>query len=133
MVTISNKPLLTNDYISVLFNNEHISVDEGTLDRVEICFNFLKDFSDNKIIYGVNTGLGPMAQYRIEEDNQIELQYNLIRSHSAGMGAPLEPLYVRAAMISRLKSLSLGYSGIHTDVINILTKLLNNNIIPIIP
>jgi len=133
MVTISNKPLLTKDYISVLFNNEHIRVDDATLDKVEVCFNFLKDFSDNKIIYGVNTGLGPMAQYRIEESDQIELQYNLVRSHSAGTGAPLEPLYVRAAMISRLKSLSLGYSGIHTDVIKLITTLLNKNIIPFIP
>lgn len=133
MVTISKKPLLTEDYKGILFNNERISVDDETLKKADICFKFLKDFSDNKIIYGVNTGLGPMAQYRIEDSDQIELQYNLIRSHSAGMGNPIEPLYVRAAMISRLKSLSLGYSGIHTDVIKLIALLLNNNIIPYIP
>lgn len=133
MVTISKKPLLTEDYKGILFNNERISVDDETLKKADICFNFLKDFSENKIIYGVNTGLGPMAQYRIEDSDQIELQYNLIRSHSAGMGNPIEPLYVRAAMISRLKSLSLGYSGIHTDVIKLIALLLNNNIIPYIP
>jgi len=133
MVTISTKPLLTEDYRGILFNNKRISIDDETLKKVEICFTFLSDFSENKIIYGVNTGLGPMAQYRIEDDDQIELQYNLIRSHSAGMGNPIEPLYVRAAMISRLKSLSLGYSGIHTDVIKLIATLLNNNIIPYIP
>ncbi len=133
MVVISKKPLLTVDYKNILFNNKRISINDETLNKVEVCFNFLNDFSKNKIIYGVNTGLGPMAQYRIETKDQIDLQYNLIRSHSAGMGKPLDPLYVRAAMISRLKSLSLGYSGIHTDVIKLIATLLNNNIIPYIP
>lgn len=133
MVTISKKPLLSEDYKNVLFNDESINIDKETLDNVEACFDFLTDFSRNKIIYGVNTGLGPMAQYRIEDEDQVDLQYNLIRSHSAGSGLPLEPLYVRAAMISRLKSLSLGYSGIHTDAIKLIAQLLNHNIIPYIP
>jgi len=133
MVTISKKPLLTQDYHKVLFNNESIKIDKETLENVKACFNFLFDFSTNKIIYGVNTGLGPMAQYRIEDKDQIDLQYNLIRSHAAGSGQALEPVYVRAAMISRMKSLSLGYSGIHTDAINLISELINNNIIPYIP
>lgn len=133
MVKISNKPLLPEDYMNILFNGKSISIDDEVLKNVETCFNFLVEFSSNKIIYGVNTGLGPMAQYRIEDKDQIKLQYNLIRSHSAGSGEFLDPLYVRAAMISRLKSLSLGYSGIHLDVINLLTELINNNITPLIP
>lgn len=133
MVIISKKALLKEDYRKILFNNESIEVDEETLQNVENCFEFLTEFSANKIIYGVNTGLGPMAQYRIEDEDQIDLQYNLIRSHSAGSGTPLEPIYVRAAMISRLKSLSLGYSGIHSDAIVLIAKLINKNIIPFIP
>ncbi|NQU32166.1 MAG: aromatic amino acid lyase [Bacteroidetes bacterium] len=133
MVTISKKPLLPEDYKNVLFKFESINIDNDTLNNVDGCFNFLVDFASNKIIYGVNTGLGPMAQYRIEDEDQLDLQYNLIRSHSAGSGKPLEPMYVRAAMISRLKSLSLGYSGIHTDAIQLIVELLNKNIIPYIP
>ena len=133
MVTISKKPLLPEDYKNVLFKFESINIDNDTLNNVESCFDFLVDFASNKIIYGVNTGLGPMAQYRIEDEDQLDLQYNLIRSHSAGSGKPLEPMYVRAAMISRLKSLSLGYSGIHTDAIQLIVELLNKNIIPYIP
>ncbi len=133
MITISKEPLQLEDYKKILFNNFNISVDQSTIINVEKCFNFLDDFSKNKIIYGVNTGLGPMAQYRIEEKDQVALQYNLIRSHSAGAGNPLDAIYVKAAMISRLKSLSLGYSGIHPDVIKLLATLINNNIIPYIP
>jgi len=133
MVTISKKVLEIKHYYRILFENEKIDIAPETLAVVETCHKFLKKFSVNKVIYGVNTGLGPMAQYRIEDDDQIKLQYNLIRSHASGSGKPMDQLYVKAAMISRLKSLSLGFSGIHTDAINLLVTLINLDIIPFIP
>ena len=133
MVKISGERLALSDYYDILFNSQQIEITDYTLDLVDKCYAFLRDFSVNKVIYGVNTGLGPMAQYRIEPGDQIQLQYNLIRSHSAGCGKPLDPLYVKAAMISRLKSLSLGYSGIHPDAIKLLATLINLDIIPVIP
>jgi len=133
MVKISEKQLILSDYDDILFNNQKIEVDGPTLKKVEKCHTFLKEFSVNKVIYGVNTGLGPMAQYRIETEDQIQLQYNLIRSHSSGSGNALSPRYVKSSMISRLKSLSLGYSGIHPDAIELLSTLINNDILPYIP
>ncbi|MBU2553054.1 MAG: aromatic amino acid ammonia-lyase [Bacteroidetes bacterium] len=133
MTTISKDTLKIEDYKSILLRDQKISIDDYTMWNVEKCYQFLEEFSVNKIIYGVNTGLGPMAQYRIESADQVKLQYNLIRSHAAGSGKPLEPICVRAAMISRLKSLSLGHSGIHTDAIQLLATLLNHHIIPFIP
>lgn len=133
MITISNEQISPEEYSRILFENENINIDQNVIANVDNCYNFLKDFSVNKIIYGVNTGLGPMAQYRIEDEKLVELQYNLIRSHSCGSGEALEPIYVKSAMISRLKSLSLGYSGIHPDVIQQIALLINNNIIPLIP
>jgi len=133
MVNISKERLLFSDYFNILFENSNISVDTATVANVDGCFNFLKGFLENKVIYGVNTGLGPMAQYRVESDDQQKLQYNLIRSHAAGSGNALAPLYVKASMISRLKSLALGYSGIHPDVIELLVTMINSNIMPYIP
>jgi histidine ammonia-lyase len=133
MITISTEQLSLGEYQRILFENNKISISENTLKEVEKCFLFLKEFSVNKVIYGVNTGLGPMAQYRIDNEDLIKLQYNLIRSHAAGSGKPLSPVYVKAAMISRLKSLSLGYSGIHTDAVKLLATLINKDIIPYIP
>lgn len=133
MITISDKPISVEDFYRILFNGEKVRLDTATIKKVEKCFTFLKEFSVNKVIYGVNTGLGPMAQYRIEPDDQINLQYNLIRSHAAGLGKPLPALYVKAAMISRLRSLSLGYSGIHIEALNLITTLINEDIIPFIP
>ncbi len=133
MITISEERLKLEDYQKILFDNQDIEISKNTLAQAEKSFLFLKEFSKNKVIYGVNTGLGPMAQYRVETEDQIKLQYNLIRSHAAGSGKPLSAVYVRSAMISRLKSLSLGYSGVHVDAIKLLTELINKNIIPYIP
>ena len=133
MITISEEQLQLEDYQKILFDNQNIDISKNTLMQVEKSFYFLKEFSNNKVIYGVNTGLGPMAQYRVETEDQVKLQYNLIRSHAAGSGKPLSAIYVKAAMISRLKSLSLGYSGVHVDAIKLLMELINKNIIPYIP
>jgi len=133
MVKITGKAFTCDEMQALLFNNDKISIDSETMERVEKSFRFLVDFSENKIIYGINTGFGPMAQYRVEPDDLKKLQYNLIRSHSAGSGKPLNPVQVKAAMIARLKTLSLGFSGIHKDAVTILQQLINHNITPFIP
>ena len=73
-----------------------------------------------------------MAQYKIDEDKQKDLQFNLIRSHSSGFGNILDPIYVRASMLARLNTLSLGYSGVDRSAVEILQNLINHEITPVI-
>lgn len=120
------------DFEKTIFKNETVQLHKDIIERVHGSFNFLKEFSENKIIYGVNTGFGPMAQYKIKDDERIQLQYNLIRSHASGTGNPIPAQCVRAAMLARLNTLSLGNSGVHPSVVNLMSKLLNKNIIPLI-
>lgn len=117
----------------VLFDGEEILISDDCIQEAEKSFLFLKDFSSNKIIYGINTGFGPMAQYRIEDQSLKELQYNIIRSHSTGAGKPLPALYVKAAMIARLYTFLQGKSGVHTELVKLLVQFINLNIIPHIP
>jgi histidine ammonia-lyase len=133
MVMITGKALTCNEMRDLLYNKSELSIDNETLERVDKSFRFLVEFSKDKIIYGINTGFGPMAQYKVDPADLTRLQYNLIRSHAAGSGEPLNPVQVKAAMIARLKTLSLGYSGIHQDAIIILKQLINNDITPLIP
>ena len=119
-------------FYRVIFNGEPISIDKNVIDTVQESFDFLKEFSKNKVIYGVNTGFGPMAQYKIKDSERIQLQYNLIRSHASGTGNPIPAKYVKAAMLARLNTLSLGNSGVHTSVIEVMTLLINKDIIPLI-
>ncbi len=116
----------------VLFEGKKINLSDTLFDRVNESFEFLVQFAENKIIYGVNTGFGPMAQYKIDEADKASLQYNLIRSHSTGMGEELSPLYVKSGMLARMNTLSLGHSGIHVSAIELMKEMINRDIFPVI-
>jgi len=116
----------------VVFKGDSLQIDQTVIDRVTKSFEFLKEFSENKIIYGVNTGFGPMAQYKIQDSERIQLQYNLIRSHASGTGNPIDPKCVKAAMLARLNTLCLGNSGVHISAILLMTDLINKDITPLI-
>jgi len=124
--------LSLSEFEAVIFGNNKIEISDAVLRRVKRSFNFLNEFSRNKVIYGVNTGFGPMAQYRIKDEDRVQLQYNLIRSHSSGTGKPIEPQAVKAAILARLNTLSLGYSGVHPSVIHLMKELINRDITPLI-
>lgn len=127
-----NNFLELKDFQKIIIENEKIELDESLLLRVDKSFQFLKEFSKNKVIYGVNTGFGPMAQFKISDEDTHQLQYNLIRSHSSGIGNPLPAEEVKACMLARLNTLSLGNSGVHQSVIYLLQELINRNITPLI-
>ena len=117
----------------VLFGGASLELDPERLAKVEACHRFLKEFSADKIIYGINTGFGPMAQWRVDDARLTELQYNIIRSHATGAGEPLDDIYVKAAMIARLGSVMQGRSGVHPDVALMLQEFINRGIYPYIP
>ena len=127
-----NNFLELRDFQRIIIENESIELDTSLLQRVNESFSFLKEFSKNKVIYGVNTGFGPMAQFKISDEDTHQLQYNLIRSHSSGIGNPLPADEVKACMLARLNTLSLGNSGVHESVVNLLKELINRDITPLI-
>jgi len=118
---------------NILFKEETVALSEENQTKINQCFVFLKQFASDKIIYGINTGFGPMAQYRVDDKSLTELQYNIIRSHSAGTGNPLPNLYVKAAMLARLGTFVQAKSGIHPDLPNLLVEFINRNIFPYVP
>ena len=134
MITIKAKESLSIQAAeAIILNNESFDLDGESLRKVEESLNFLLDFSVEKIIYGINTGFGPMAQYKIDDDKQVELQYNLIRSHSAGAGEKIPDLYVKAAMLVRMLSIMQGKSGIHPSCVTLLKSLILKEVYPLIP
>ena len=132
MIKIESGKLKLSGFERLIFENKKIELSDDALLRTEASFNFLKSFSKGKIIYGVNTGFGPMAQHVISSGDLTELQLNLIRSHSAGAGRPLSAPYVKAVMLARINSLALGYSGVHESAIDVLKNLINHDLTPLI-
>ena len=86
----------------ILYKGESLSIPEEEMVNVALCHDFLKEFVKDKVIYGINTGFGPMAQWRVSDDHLKELQYNIIRSHATGVGEPLSDIEVKSAMIARI-------------------------------
>ena len=95
-------------------------------------FNYLKGRSQNEVVYGINTGFGPMADVFILENKQIELQYNLIRSHAVGLGEYMSIPQIRSIMLIRLQTLLKSHSGVTVDVCNLIATFLNKEITPLV-
>lgn len=119
--------------IEELIGGRKVSVSTETMQAVADCYSFLEKFSEGKVVYGINTGFGPMAQYRIDDNHLNELQYNIIRSHSCGAGERIPDICVRAAMLSRMQTFLNAKSGVHPDVVKSLEAFINAGIYPIVP
>ena len=132
MIKVGGSRLTLEDFKAILFDGKLIELDPLSVEKVQAGFEFLKNFIDHKLIYGINTGFGPMAQYKISDENVLQLQYNLIRSHSSGGGQILNPQMGKAVMIARLNNLLQGYSGVHSDIVKLLADMINKNVIPCI-
>lgn len=132
MIQVGGTKLSLKDFEEILLYKKPIALDKAAIERVQASFDFLKQFSNHKLIYGINTGFGPMAQYKVSDDNILQLQYNLIRSHSSGGGTVLNPLLGRAVMIARLNNHLQGYSGVHLELVELMTAMINADLVPCI-
>jgi len=86
-----------------------------------------------RICYGINTGFGAFANRHIPESQVVELQYNLARSHTCGVGEALDEKLVRRVLVLKANSLAAGCSGIRPEVVDALLALGNSDVIPLIP
>lgn len=118
------------DIESIAMNREELKLSSNVVNSLQKSFEFLSDFSSNKIIYGINTGFGPMAQYKIEPNELNQLQYNLIRSHSSGTGKALNETNARAVLLARVNNFLQGNSGISLPVVEKIQEFLNKGITP---
>ena len=126
---------LTIEHLVALIKNPESSVeiaDEAIL-RVQESRAFLEGELGKRIIYGVNTGFGPMASHIINPEETVHLQRNLIYSHAMGIGEPIDEQYVLSTMIIRLNTFLKGYSGVSVGLIEQLKTFINHRIIPVVP
>jgi histidine ammonia-lyase len=82
------------------------------------------------VVYGVSTGFGKLSEVAIPRDRLAELQINLVRSHSAGVGPLLPEAEVRAMMLLRANVLAKGYSGARPELVDLIAGMLNAGIYP---
>lgn len=133
-VTIEGGPLTIEQVRAVARDGAAIHLGPGALANLERSNKTLhRAIAGGGAIYGVNTGFGSLARKRIADDELPILQRNLLRSHAAGVGAPLPDDTVRAMMLLLLASLSRGHSGVRPVVAQTIAALLNAHLTPIVP
>ena len=132
MLSVGRKLVTIVDFYKVVNQNSEVNIDLELLEELQKSYEFLLDFSKDKIIYGVNTGFGPMAQHVIAREEINELQYNLIRSHASGSGKALDPVLCRSVVFSRMTSMAQCYSGVHASTVSLLSEMLNKGLAPVI-
>ena len=84
-------------------------------------------------VYGVNTGFGALSETRISAADVRQLQKNLVRSHSTGIGPDLPIAAVRGMMLLRAQVLALGHSGVRPALVDVLVAMLNAGVHPRVP
>jgi histidine ammonia-lyase len=89
--------------------------------------------ASDEIVYGITTGFGALATTRVDPQEAAELQVNLLRSHAAGVGPSLPDELVRAMLTLRARTLSQGYSGVRTEIVERLIAMLDLDLLPVVP
>ena len=131
---INGNDLSLNDLREVVYEQRPVELADGARRQVVAAREVVeKLLRENRVAYAINTGVGKLSDVHIEPAQNRQLQVNLIRSHSAGVGEPLSQEETRAMMLLRANSLAKGFSGVRPEVIDLICAMLNKGVHPVVP
>lgn len=111
-----------------------LSLDAATRDNIAKAADTVADvLAQGRVVYGINTGFGLLANTRIKPEELTELQRKIVLSHAAGVGKFMKDEVVRLMLVLKINSLARGFSGVRLVVMDALIALLNNEVYPCIP
>ncbi|MEC9319934.1 MAG: histidine ammonia-lyase, partial [Pseudomonadota bacterium] len=116
------------------FEPQQLELAESAIEDIERSAATVQKVLDKgRVVYGINTGFGLLANTRIPPEKLTDLQRRIVLSHSVGTGELMDDEVVRLMLLLKINSLARGFSGIRLKVINALTALLNHQVYPCIP
>ncbi|WP_198674499.1 histidine ammonia-lyase [Idiomarina tyrosinivorans] len=116
------------------FSRATYRLSEDSEQTIEISAQTVADvLAQGRVVYGINTGFGLLANTRIPKDKLTDLQRRIVLSHAAGTGELMSDDVVRLMLLLKINSLSRGYSGVRLKVIKALLTLLNQQVYPCVP
>jgi len=134
MFKLSGQALTLEQIAAVANGREQVALAADARSRMEQSRRVVeKIVSENRTVYGVNTGFGKLSDVRIEPGQLRALQLNLVRSHSCGIGNPLSIAEARAMLLLRANVLACGLSGARAVVADMLVAMLESGVTPVIP
>lgn len=133
-ISLTGNDLTFEQLNAVASRGEKVSLAADAVERMKASRVVVERLlASGAMAYGINTGFGKLASVRISSEQVRQLQVNLVRSHAAGVGAPLSEAETRAMMLLRANALAKGLSGIRPLVVETLCAMLNARMHPVIP
>jgi len=133
-VTLSGEHLTLEEVQEVAEGRARVKISPSVNEKV----NRSRDFIESALrrgekIYGVTTGFGFLSDHVINPSQIEDLQRNLIRSHSVGIGSFFDEVTTRAIMVLRANVIAMGYSGVRMEVLKRLVEMINKGVHPLVP
>src|SRR5580698_10864014 len=134
MIQLDGRSLTVEDVVAVACGQGQVEISPAAMAAMIASRRSVEvAMSGNQPVYALNTGVGLLANIRLDEDELEQMQINLVRSHCCGVGEPLPRDVVRGMMLIRANVLAKGLSGIRPIVAERICDLLNHDITPVIP
>lgn len=122
------------DVIQIVKGEKSIELSTSQRDKVRKSRAHIEAMVENgEVVYGVNTGFGPLCSTVISKEHTAKLQDNLLRSHSVGVGKPISKEISKTMLMLKAHALSIGYSGIREHTLDRIIFFIKNDIIPVVP
>ena len=134
MLQLNGQKLTLKQIADVASGREQVALSADARARVERACQVVEQIvTEGRAVYGVNTGFGKLSDLNIKRSDLRQLQLNLVRSHSCGLGKPLSEAEARAMLLLRANVLATGFSGARPVVVDTLVSMLERGVTPVIP
>ena len=134
IISLGFDGMTLDNLVAIARDGVHVKLTEGSEKRLRQTRQLIdKWVEDEKTIYGITTGFGALSDVAISKKDTRKLQENILMSHAAGVGDPLNEQSVRAIMALRIKDLARGHSGVRLETVEHLIALLNWGVSPVVP
>ena len=133
-VILGKENMTLEELVQIARRGANVKLTSKALDRINEAWRLIARWVESEqTVYGVTTGFGALSDVTISKADTRQLQFNILKSHAVGVGAPLVSEIVRAIMALRVKDFARGNAGVRTETVNAIIRLLNAGVVPIVP
>ena len=133
-IVLGTDGMTLKDVEAIARQGAHVKLANASIKKIRDTRHLIDQWvAGEKTIYGITTGFGALSDVAISKKDTRQLQKNILMSHAAGVGNPLDEATVRAMMALRIKDLARGHSGIRLETVEHLVTLLNWGVCPVVP
>jgi histidine ammonia-lyase len=107
---------------------------DDTTAKINQSAQYVQEIVDaGKVVYGINTGFGPLCTTLISPQDTKKLQENILKSHAVGMGEPIDKELSKLMMILKVHALAKGFSGVQLSTVERIIWHIQNDVVPVVP